>query len=130
MSENLEAEPLANLLDFEPELFLGATSSEVGWIVGVATVSWLVFFTVLFLGFALWVDILSLAFAAIPASAIAIFCSTVFALKRLQRAKMNRPEGYHIILIKLRTQKLSQLFGAAPYFETYTGTWGIERYDL
>ncbi len=46
MSQHQDGEPLVNLLDYEPELFLGATSSEVGWIVGIATVIWLVFFTV------------------------------------------------------------------------------------
>jgi conjugative transfer region protein (TIGR03750 family) len=130
MRDGIANEPVANLLDYEPELFLGATSSEVGWIVGITCVSWLVFFLAVFLGVGLWLEVMSVLFAAIPATAITTFGSVVVTLKRLQKAKMNRPQGYFDIIMTLRLQRvMHSVFGTQPHFETYTGIWGIDRYE-
>jgi len=83
-----------------------------------------------FLSIAVWVDVLSIAFAAIPCTVIATFCSSVFALKRLQKAKMNRPDGYFQIVMKLKWQGIATRLGRKPHFETYVGTWGLDRNDL
>lgn len=123
-----EEEPLANLLDYEPELFMGATSSEVGWIVGISLAVWLAIFTMVFAGIAAWLDIWAIFFAAVPVTAIAVLISAIISLKRLQKAKMNKPEGYHIILIRLKMQKALAKVGKAPHFIVHEGSWGIDRY--
>ncbi len=125
---NYEEEPLANLLDYEPELFLGATSSEVGMIVMVSSFFSIITITIAFVIFAIWIEIMPVAFASIPVSAIAIFISSVLGLKQLQKAKMNRPEGYHVILLELKKQKYFAFFGKKPHFVEHVGSWGVDRY--
>ena len=56
MITNYEDEPLANLLDYEPELFMGATSSEVGTIVLITSVLSFITLTITFLIIALKVE--------------------------------------------------------------------------
>ncbi|WP_020406862.1 DUF3487 family protein [Hahella ganghwensis] len=120
-------EPLANLLDYEQEIFLGATGGEIMTVVVVSGCFWFVFLGILFSTIAYLVGAGIIVMATLPMSIVMLFITTVIALKRLQLAKLNRPEGYFQIVMYLRFQKYLKFLGKANQFEDHVGTWGIER---
>lgn len=127
---NYSEEPLANMLDYEPELFMGANSSEVAWIITIASavsiLPLIIIFTIICSVLNVWV----LMFAVVPLSAIGIFFFSIMGLKRLQRYKISKPEGYYAIQIKLKMDKIACLLGKKPHYITYVGVWGVDRYEI
>ena len=79
---------LADRLNAEPAIFKGCSSSELGVIVGVATLVWLP-------GSLLLAGLMGAATMGFGLAGVGVVVSVVATASLFQRLKRNRPDGYY-----------------------------------
>ena len=124
----VEGEPTADRLDFEPELFMGASRSEFLNVVLASLAISFSFSLLLAIGIAIWLGMFVIIFGAIPIAMILTLFLSVNGLRWLEKSKVNKPDGYHQLIMRLRMQRILKYIGKPPLYEEHVGRWGIVRY--
>ena len=110
-------EILADRLNAEPAIFKGCSSSELGMIVGVAILVWLLLS--LLLAWLLGAVTMGFGIAGVGVVATVVVMATLF-----QRIKRGRPEGYYQQWLRIRLQSMGLV--RAPWV-LRSGFWDIGR---
>ena len=110
-------EILADRLNAEPAIFKGCSSSELGMIVGLAIVIWLLLS--LLLAWLLGAITMGFGIAGVGVVATVVALATLF-----QRIKRGRPEGYYQQWLRIRLQTMGLY--RTPWV-LRSGSWDIGR---